>query len=130
MSHFTKVKTEISDKECLIAALTSDVGGFKKANVEVHDDAESIGDGRKAHIIVRNKNIPGSYKNLGFEFVDGRYEVHGDFSMGMTSKSWLDRMTQDYAERVVMKKARRAGFLVVGREKVDGKIKIRLRRPA
>lgn len=133
MSHFTIIKTKITNHQSLVVAL-ADVGFTK---VEVHESAQHLygymGDKRPqtAEIIIRRKFVGVASNDIGFKRQeDGSFEaVISAFDRGKYSNEWLNRLTQRYAYHVTRAKLEEQGFTVVNEEKnQSGQIHLVLRR--
>lgn len=135
MSHFTRLKTRITDKAALVKAL-ADVG-YKL--VEVHDAPQHLygyqGDKRAqtAEVIVRRRHIGLLSNDLGFRRTeDGSFEaIISRYDRRKHSQAWLDRLTQRYAYHVARAKLQEQWFDLVSEETAkDGRIHLVLRRLA
>ena len=135
MSHFTRIKTRITDKAALVQAL-ADVG-YKL--VEAHDTPQQLygygGDRRAqtAEVIVRRRQIGWLSNDIGFSRgADGCFEaVISNYDRRKHSQVWLGRLTQRYAYHVARGKLQEQGFDLVSEETArDGRIHLVLRRLA
>jgi hypothetical protein len=135
VSHFTRLKTRITDKGALVKAL-ADIG-YKL--VEVHDAPQHLygyrGDKRAqvAEVIVRRKYVGHASNDLGFQrTADGSFEaIISGYDRRKHSQAWLDRLTQRYAYHVARAKLQEQGFDLVSEETAkDGRIHLVLRRMA
>jgi hypothetical protein len=135
VSHFTRLKTRLTDKAALVQAL-ADVG-YKL--VEIHDTPQTLygyrGDKRAelAEVIVRRKYVGPASNDLGFRrTADGSFEaIISAFDRRKHSQTWLDRLTQRYAYHVARAKLQEQGFDLVSEETAkDGRIHLVLRRLA
>ena len=135
MSHFTRIKTRITDKAALVKAL-ADVG-YKL--VEIHDTPQHLygygGDRRAqtAEVIVRRKYVGKASNDIGFRRTDdGSFEaIISAYDRRKHSQAWLDRLTQRYAYHVARAKLQEQGFDLVSEETArDGRIRLVLRRMA
>jgi hypothetical protein len=133
MSHFTTLKTQITDARALQTAL-ADLG-FKV--VEVHASAQPLhgfrGDVREqtAEIIIRRKYIGSLSNDIGFKRnASGSFDaIISEYDRGKYSRDWLDRLTQRYAYHVARAKLQEQGFSLVAEENTtDGRIHLTLRR--
>jgi hypothetical protein len=133
MSHFTKLRTRITNADGLMKAL-ADVG-FK--NVEAHETAQHLygylGDARPqtAEVIVRRKHIGRMSNDIGFKRqADGTFEaIISEYDRHNYSQAWLDRLTQRYAYHVARAKLAEQGFDLVSEEAQEGeRIHLVLRR--
>lgn len=135
MSHFTTLKTQITDAEALVAAL-ADVGYNA---VEVHDNAQPLkgylGDRRRqrAHAIIRRKHIDRASNDIGFERQpDGYFRaVISDYDRAKHNEKWLGRVTARHAYHATTKTLAAQGFDLVREEQDhDGTMRMVLRRVA
>ena len=134
MSHFTTLRTQITDIKALRAAL-ADLG-FNE--VEVHDRAQPLlgfrGDEReqKAEVIIRRKHLGWLSNDLGFKRnAGGTFDaIISGYDRMKYSQKWLDRLTQRYAYHVARAKLEEQGFVLTSEEQKDGKIHLVLRRMA
>jgi hypothetical protein len=135
VSHFTRLKTRITDKAALVKAL-ADVG-YKL--VEIHDTPAALygyrGDKRaeQAEVIVRRKYVGRASNDLGFRRTEGgNFEaIISAYDRRKHSQAWLDRLTQRYAYHVARGKLQEQGFDLVSEETArDGRIHLVLRRLA
>ncbi|HYT95612.1 MAG TPA: DUF1257 domain-containing protein [Gemmataceae bacterium] len=135
MSHFTTLKTQITDINALQAAL-ADLG-FKE--VEVYAVAEHLygyrGDARPqtAEVIVRRQHIGWLSNDLGFKRnAAGTFDaIISEYDRSQYSQEWLQQLTQRYAYHVARAKLQEQGFTLVAEEKTkDGRIHLTLRRMA
>ena len=131
MSHFSELKTQYKDQDCLVQALV-DIG-IKKEHVEIFEKAVQLGGmdaGAKkmAHVVIRKAHVPGySYNDIGFmKTEDGTYTaLLDDMSQ---PKAWKDKLAQRYNLAVDIKKAKNMGYTVTQTPLKDGSIKLLLRR--
>src|SRR6266576_3649780 len=101
MSHFTTIKTKITEAKALLTAL-ADLG-FKE--VEFHETPQHLygyrGDKRaqSAEVIIRRKFVGGASNDIGFKRqADGTFEaIISEFDRRKYSQEWLNRLTQRYA---------------------------------
>jgi hypothetical protein len=127
MSHFTRVKTKMTDVEVLCEALR-DIGHEPHRGVVVRGYA---GRSAPAEVVVR----PGGAYDVGFARApDGTLHVLADWwgvgrDTGLREETFLPPVLQRYAYRTVVKQAAAQGFRVV-QEVVgaDQGIKLTIRR--
>jgi hypothetical protein len=126
MSHFSKIKTQITDKRYLLQALDElgfqydsgklQVGGFLEQKMDVD-------------ILIR---IPLS-NDIGLRTNGGIYEVVADWAgvHGLSQKDFIERLTQRYAYHAAKSQLEEQGFTLV-EETVQntGQIRLVLRRMA
>ncbi len=105
MSHYAKVSTAFSDRECLILALENMFGMGK---IEVFHDGRSgvvFGYGGQRHnaeIIIR-RNVCGGLGDLGFvKNKSGKYEMIKDDMLHFP----IQKLTRFYIEKYVSRKTR------------------------
>jgi hypothetical protein len=145
MSHYSKVKTKIKNKDSLVAALCD--LGFTKSQIEVHDEAVALEgyEGRfrkeKANIIIRRRHVGGAANDIGFvRMQDGTYQaIISDYDRRSNSaanknkltkdrkirsynSSWLDLLSQRYAYHDLKKSILDNGLFIESEEEVDGEI--------
>jgi hypothetical protein len=135
MSHYTRMKTRITDSAALTRALAE--VGFPE--VEVHAVAQPLvgfqGDLRAqtAEVIVRRKHLGRASNDLGFKRQpDGTFEaVVSAFDRSTYSGKWLDRLTARYTYHVTRARLQEQGFQLVTEEtQADGRLHLVLRRMA
>lgn len=135
MSHFTKLRTRITDADGLVKALAD--AGFK--DVEAHETAQHLygyqGDARPqtAEVIVRRKYVGQASNDIGFKRqADGTFEaIISEYDRRKYSQAWLDQLTQRYAYHVARAKLAEQGFDLVSEEAREGeRIHLVLRRVA
>ena len=127
MSHFTRVKTQIMDREMLVKAL-----GDLKYQVAEHATVRGYqGNKLKADLVVN----PGGAYDIGFEKdADGCYQVVADWwgvekDVQLSTKAFMDTMTQRYAYHKVVAEAAKQGFQVIQEVTgADQTIKVTVRR--
>jgi uncharacterized protein DUF1257 len=124
MSHFTKLRTRITNADGLVKALAD--AGFKK--VETRETAQHLygyqGDVRPqtAEVIVRRKYVGQASNDIGFKRqADGTFEaIISEYDRKKYSQQWLDRLTQLYAYHVARAKLAEQGFDLVSEETREG----------
>jgi hypothetical protein len=135
MSHFTVLRTQITDTDALVKAL-ADLGFTQ---VEVHQTAQHLygyqGDVRPqtAEVIIRRQLIGPASNDIGFKRQeDGTFDaIISDYDRNKYSQQWLQRLTQRYAYHVARAKLEEQGFALVTEEKQqDERIHLVLRRMA
>jgi hypothetical protein len=133
MSHFTQLRTKITDVPHLVAAL-GDVG---YETVEVHESAQQLygylGDVRaqRAEVIVRRAHVGVSSNDLGFERQpDGTFRAWiSDFDARKHNEAWLHRLEARYAYHATRATLAQQGFSVIGEETDrDGTVRLVLTR--
>jgi hypothetical protein len=135
MSHFTVLRTQITDTDALVKAL-ADLGFTQ---VEVHQTAQHLygyqGDVRPqtAEVIIRRQLIGPASNDIGFKRQeDGTFDaIISDYDRNKYSQQWLQRLTQRYAYHVARAKLEEQGFALVTEERQqDERIHLVLRRMA
>lgn len=135
MSHFTKVRTTITDQDRLVAVLRE--LGF--AEVESHAAPTHLygyrGDERpeKAEVAVRRKHIGRLSNDLGFHrTADGTFEaVISEFDRTRYGGPWLRKVAQRYGRLTALAYAESNGFDIASEETDErtGEVRLTLRRP-
>jgi hypothetical protein len=133
MSHFTKIRTQITDRDALVQGL-ADVG---YGQVEVHDAPQALygyqGDQRAqtAEVVVRRKYVGPVSNDIGFKYQpDGTYlAIISEFDRDQHDEEWLGRLTQRYAYHATVRNLKEQGFdLVQEEQSEEGRIHLVLRR--
>ena len=120
MSHYSKIKTKICEREALVKALQE--MGYR--DIEVNDTAQHLfgyqGDRRpeQAEVIIRRKFISQASNDIGFRrSADGTYEaIVSEYDEKILGKDWVGKVCQKYAEHVVLSKLEAQGFSVQERQ--------------
>ena len=129
MSAYHTQRTIYKDKDCVVEAL----GEMGYTNVEIHEVAQNLigyhGDTRpqKANIIVRRQYVGRAANDLGFvKQADGTYSaIVSDYDSGKHNTTWMTALKVAYTEKCDMKTARKNGLHFLGREVVNGKVRLR-----
>ena len=119
MSHFTIIKTIISDLECLYQALKDLNYKFQKGEYIIKDY-----EGRKTKVEIK---FLIENKEFGFRQSDkNTYELIGDwYNIAGGYKKYTDQILQRYAYRKVMKELNEYGYNVRSEQKLNnGTIKM------
>lgn len=134
MSHYSKIQTEICDREALLKALQE----MGYGTIEVHSSPQHLygyeGDRRpeQAEIIVRRKYISQLSNDIGFRRTSGgTYEaLLSEYDEAMLGTDWLGRVVSKYAYNVVVSKMEAQGFTLSEKEvdPVTKKIHLVMRR--
>lgn len=134
MSHYSKIETQIMEKESLLKAL-HDLG---YTDIETYDQAENLfgyqGDVRpeQANIIIRRKFISPESNDVGFKLTaEGTYEaIVSEYDQELLGKDWVGRVSQNYAEHAVVSKLEQQGFSVAEKkvDPISKKVHLVLRR--
>ncbi len=125
MSHFSRIKTRLVERQHLLAALrdlghTPEEGavkargfGWEKAKVEIKVPTKSGYD-------------------IGFRRTDQGYEMVADWwgVRGVKQKDFLQQLQQRYAYHAARAKLEEQGFSLVSEEQEGGRIRLVLRRMA
>ena len=125
MSHFSRIKTRMVERQHLLAALrdlghTPEEGDVKARGF--------FGDKAKVEIKVRTK----SGYDIGFRRTEQGYEVVADWwgVKGVKQKDFLQQLQQRYAYHAARAKLEEQGFALVSEEQEGGRIRLVLRRMA
>jgi hypothetical protein len=125
MSHFTKIKTKLSDRVTLEKSLSD-------LNIEWEVGAEKIrgykNQEHSAEIVVRQKNN----HDIGFKWNGKEYELVTDlmfWDQKYSVNKFLNQVNQRYAFNLITKVSEEQSFKYVGAEnQVDGSIRLVLRK--
>ena len=151
MSHYTKVKTRLTNKESLLKALED--MGFVKEQVKVSDVAMRLegynGDLRQdtAEIILPRKHVGGASNDIGFKLQeDGTYgaiiseydqnnsaaDYKSKYAKGCHgySATWLKRLNQRYAYHQVKEQISSQGFFIESESEENGEILLKVNAAA
>jgi hypothetical protein len=135
VSHFTRLRTRITDAAALVRAL-ADLG---LKTVEVHETAQPLygykGDQRAqtAEVIIRRKFVGRASNDIGFmRREDNSFDaIISGYDRRKYSDDWLNHLTQRYAYHLARAKLTEQGFDLVSEETAeDGRIHLVLRRMA
>lgn len=135
MSHFTRVRTTLTEAGTLAAALKE--LGF--AEVEVHDTPQTLygyrGDARPetAEVIVRRRLVGAASNDLGFaRQADGGFEaIISQYDRGKYGEAWMKRLLGTYGYLTAVDFAEQHGFEIATDEiEADGNRRLTLRRTA
>ena len=139
MSKYSENRTQFKDVDCLVQALID--MGFTKDEIEVqetgnflydyHNSKTKYLDGKNydtANVIIRQKYINarvsgGASNDLGFrKNADGTYgAIISEYDSSYISPTWMGKLTANYAERGIMKQAKRVGLRYVNTVVKNGK---------
>lgn len=117
MSHYTVVRTRITDAECLKEALVE--MGYQ---VEQGEDLPLYGyqgDRRTqtAEVVVRRRFISSASNDLGFKWVGDHFDtIISEYDVSLLGRDFLPRLTRAYAYRKVKKEVDRHGLSLVEEE--------------
>ncbi len=127
MSHFTRIKTKMVEKEFLVGAL-KDLG-YPYQESPGGREVKGYGGSRiQAEIIVSTAN-PGY--DIGFEKKGDSYEIVADWYgiRNIKQQQFIERLTQRYAYQATRAKLEEQGFTLVEEEnQQDGRIHLLVRR--
>lgn len=118
MSHFSKIKVEIHDEECLLKAL-EDLGYRYQRNAEIR------GFGGKRMRVDIALPQEGGY-DIGFLREGKEFRMVADlWGLKVDKDEFLKQVKQRYAYHVVLKQAKTQGFTIVEeRQEEDGTIRL------
>ena len=122
MSHYSKIDTQIVERESLVKALHE--MGYK--DIEVHERAQNLfgyqGDVRpeQANVIIRRKHISTESNDIGVRLTaQGNYEaIVSEYDQQLLGADWVGKVCQTYAEIAVVNKLAQQGF-EIAEKKVD-----------
>ena len=127
MSHFTRVRTRITDREKLKRALTDLKHNYRENTVVRGYQGANL----NADVVV----APGGDYDIGFEKgADGNFTVVADWwgvtqACGLREKEFVDPVVQRYAYHTVVEQAAKQGFQVVQETTgADQTLKVTVRR--
>lgn len=126
MSHFTQIKTQISDLDCLKRAL--EYMGLQYEEGENITLKGHYGDS-KGQLAVRKRNLPGrlgTYTDLGFAVKeDGTYEIVMDDFFPDEATKFVNSLTQRYAREVIVQNMSWQGYTVESENvEADGTVRL------
>lgn len=124
MSHFTRIKTQMVERDYLVKAL-EDLGyRCQVGDVQV---GGFFGERTTAEIKVRASIVGGE---IGFRKTRDSYEMVADWwRIGLKRDQFLRQLTQRYAYHAARAKLEKQGFSLVSEEtQKDGRIHLVLRR--
>lgn len=125
MSHFSQIKTQIRNLECLQEALSDLDIDWKPGASEVRGYR---GQTHAAELAIEQNN---GY-DIGFRWNGKEYELVADlqyWQQDLTVDGFIRNITQRYAYRTVLKETSKAGFQVTEQENnTDGSIRLVVQR--
>lgn len=127
MSHFTKVKTQMVEKEYLIRALQDMQYSFEEGKVEIRG-----WNGRRTRVEIKVPTRNRGY-DIGFLKSGAAYEIVADWwgIRDMKREQFAQQLHQRYAYHAARAKLERQGFSLVNEaSEKDGRIHLVLRRMA
>ena len=125
MSHFTKIKTQMVEKQYLLKALEDLQYLYDEGDVEI-----SGWRGKKQRAEVKVKTKHAGY-DIGFRKNDKSYEMIADWwgIRGISKDRLAEHLNQRYAYHAAKDKLEKQGFTLVNEElEQDGQIRLVLRR--
>jgi hypothetical protein len=125
MSHITRIRTRLVDKDILGKALAD-------LNYKVQEgDLKVSGFGTRGESVELKISLPGGGE-IGFRRAPAGYEILADWwrIRGMQEKTFVDRLNQRYAYHATLGKLSEQGFNLVEQEDKSGRIRLTLRRMA
>jgi hypothetical protein len=133
MSHYTRVRTALRDRDTLVRALRR--LGFRE--VEAHDEPQHLygyqGDRRPqaAEVVIRRAHIGRLSNDIGFaRAADGTFQaVISDYDRNRYDADWMRRLTQAYGHESARSFAEEHGYDILTEEQDEnGDIRLTLRR--
>jgi Protein of unknown function (DUF1257) len=123
MSHFTRIKTRLVEKDYLVAALKDSGAPFEEGGKAVRGWR---GNSANAEIVVTS---PVSGYDIGF-FKNGEsYEAVADWTViGGRTGEFMEKLNQRYAYHATRAKLEAQGFAFAEEEQKDGRIRLVARR--
>lgn len=125
MSHFSRIKTQMVEKEYLKQAL-ADLGyAFEEGDVKVRGWL-----GRRVPVEIKVRTSNPGY-DIGFRKGDAAYECVADWYgvRGVSQHRFLEQVTQRYAYHAALARLKEQGFDLVNEEiQKNGQIHLVLRR--
>lgn len=125
MSHFTKVRTQMVEKQYLLQALKDLRYAYDEGEVQI-----SGWGGRKEPAEVRVRTKSAGY-DIGFRKSGNAYEMVADWYgiRGVSKAQLLEQLNQRYAYHATKGKLESQGFTLVSEQsEQDGEIRLLLRR--
>ena len=120
MSHYTVVKTRITDRECLKCALAE--LGYQVEEGESLPLYGYQGDRRPqtADIVVRRRFIGSASNDLGFKWVGDHFNaIISEYDVRLLGRDFIPRLTRAYAYHKVKNEVDRRGLAVVEEERLE-----------
>lgn len=130
MSHFSTIKSQIKDKDCLIAALRAMGIEPEISSVPIQLKSRWKGNATYANIIVRAEQL-GIGADIGFtlnvidnvyEIIADNYELNCGLNRDGSKIPFRQRLAEEYAVAVAVK----MGYQVLNRTEVNGRLQVRL----
>jgi hypothetical protein len=117
MSHFAKVRVNITDAATLKSALIA--CGIEPAHIDVHETPVCLRSytGSKiktqAHVVVRREHIASNAADMGWELGENGFahvdEYHNKYTSALGVVRFVGGISQEYSAQVFEKKARAKG---------------------
>ena len=125
MSHFSKIKTKISDKNCLIKTLLA-LGYCPEEGLAIRGYQGSL-----TRVDIQIKPDAHGYA-IGFRKEGENYVCVADWFgiRGIEQEAFLQKLTQQYAVEATKDRLLAQGFCLAEEKRVDGRIHLVLRRAA
>ena len=127
MSHFTRVKTQMVDKEFIVKAL-QDLGyDYEEGSIEIRGYG-----GKRARVEIKVRTNNSGY-DIGFHKQSKAYELVADWYgiREINRDRFVEEVTQRYSYYATRTKLEEQGFSLVNEERTqDGQIHLVLRRMA
>lgn len=140
MSHYTRMATRITRKECLIKALKS--MGFQEHMIESSETplplkgySGDIRAGKQCHVRIKGSgwrgqnHVGGASNDLGWERMeDGTYALHvSDYDRihSRYGTKWQKKLMQEYSREVIKEVVDEQSFFIHEEVEVDGEIHIK-----
>lgn len=141
MSHYSLVKTQITNLDCLVKALIN--MGFKEEHIEISETALPLkgyqGDFRnqKGNIRIKGSGwkgqnyVGGASNDLGWELqTDGSYAFHvSDYDRGKYNTTWQNKLVQQYSKEVIKEVTAMKNFFIESETTENGEIVLKVRSP-
>ena len=116
MSHFTRVKTQILEKETLIEVL-------KELGYHVSFSPTLLGyRDRNTQVDFQVEACSGHY--LGFKKVGNSYDIIADLWGIPHGREKISRIKQNYAKKIVVRNIKRQGYNLIEEKNENGNIKM------
>jgi hypothetical protein len=125
MSHFSRLKTQIIEKEYLLKALKDLEYPFEEGDLSIRGFG---GDQTRVEVKIHR---PLSY-DIGFRRAGDSYEIVADWFgvRGLKQKDFANQVMQRYAYHATRAKLEEQGFALVEEETEQGQLRLVLRRMA
>jgi hypothetical protein len=128
MSAYSETRTTFKDAALLLEALKE--MGYGEVECHIGNPQQLVGyhgDLRadKADIIIRRKHIGSASNDIGFRRgADGTYgAIISDYDSHKHNAQWTAKLRNSYADKGIMRQAKRAGLRFTGKKLVANKMK-------